>query len=189
MLYEDPQADTNSDKRFHIELHFSPGVKCNLEEAAKDSRLNIFQKQPKDVAFSPTKKKTQAECEQEGRSGRLESSVNQNKEHKIDGTRLVETKAKTTQTDCSQQERKTSITEGTERLSLKSPKLEATSPDGLLVEQMLAGSSEKKREIINIRQKCRRSQSECEYSTKAADNIDVSGNNMKSKAISKSMGK
>ncbi|XP_028407924.1 inositol hexakisphosphate and diphosphoinositol-pentakisphosphate kinase 2-like, partial [Dendronephthya gigantea] len=46
MLYEDPQADKDSDKRFHIELHFSPGVKCDLEEAAKDSKLNLLHKKP-----------------------------------------------------------------------------------------------------------------------------------------------
>lgn len=44
MLYEDPQADKNSDKRFHIELHFSPGVKCCLEETIKDPRSNLLSK-------------------------------------------------------------------------------------------------------------------------------------------------
>lgn len=44
MLYEDPQADKSSDKRFHIELHFSPGVKCGLEETPKDPRNNLLPK-------------------------------------------------------------------------------------------------------------------------------------------------
>jgi hypothetical protein len=26
MLYEDPSEDEDSDKRFHVELHFSPGA-------------------------------------------------------------------------------------------------------------------------------------------------------------------
>ena len=26
MLYEDPNEEENSDKRFHVELHFSPGA-------------------------------------------------------------------------------------------------------------------------------------------------------------------
>jgi inositol hexakisphosphate/diphosphoinositol-pentakisphosphate kinase len=28
MLYEDPTKDPSSDERFHVELHFSPGVNC-----------------------------------------------------------------------------------------------------------------------------------------------------------------
>ena len=28
MLYEDPNKDVTSDERFHVELHFSPGVNC-----------------------------------------------------------------------------------------------------------------------------------------------------------------
>lgn len=47
MLYEDPQADKNSDKRFHTELHFSPGVKCHSAEAAKDPRFDMFHKERK----------------------------------------------------------------------------------------------------------------------------------------------
>jgi len=32
MLYEDPNEDPQSEKRFHIELHFSPGAKGNQTE-------------------------------------------------------------------------------------------------------------------------------------------------------------
>ncbi|CAH1271214.1 PPIP5K2 [Branchiostoma lanceolatum] len=32
MLYEDPKADPDSETRFHVELHFSPGAKCFNEE-------------------------------------------------------------------------------------------------------------------------------------------------------------
>ena len=28
MLYEDPTKEATSDQRFHVELHFSPGVNC-----------------------------------------------------------------------------------------------------------------------------------------------------------------
>ena len=28
MLYEDPTKEASSDQRFHVELHFSPGVNC-----------------------------------------------------------------------------------------------------------------------------------------------------------------
>ena len=28
MLYEDPTKEVSSDERFHVELHFSPGVNC-----------------------------------------------------------------------------------------------------------------------------------------------------------------
>merc|ERR1712008_629028 len=28
MLYEDPTKDPTSESRFHVELHFSPGVNC-----------------------------------------------------------------------------------------------------------------------------------------------------------------
>ena len=28
MLYEDPTKDPSSENRFHVELHFSPGVNC-----------------------------------------------------------------------------------------------------------------------------------------------------------------
>lgn len=44
MLYEDPQADKSSDKRFHLELHFSPGVKCSLDKTPKDPRNNLLPK-------------------------------------------------------------------------------------------------------------------------------------------------
>lgn len=33
MLYEDPTKELSSDERFHVELHFSPGVNCCI---AKD---------------------------------------------------------------------------------------------------------------------------------------------------------
>lgn len=32
MLYEDPTKDPCSDERFHIELHFSPGVNCCVQK-------------------------------------------------------------------------------------------------------------------------------------------------------------
>ena len=32
MLYEDPTKDASSDERFHVELHFSPGVNCVVEK-------------------------------------------------------------------------------------------------------------------------------------------------------------
>ncbi len=32
MLYEDPTKDPSSDERFHVELHFSPGVNCCIEK-------------------------------------------------------------------------------------------------------------------------------------------------------------
>lgn len=32
MLYEDPNEDPQSDDRFHIELHFSPGAKGTQED-------------------------------------------------------------------------------------------------------------------------------------------------------------
>lgn len=32
MLYEDPTKDPTSDERFHIELHFSPGVNCCVQK-------------------------------------------------------------------------------------------------------------------------------------------------------------
>ena len=32
MLYEDPTKDASSDERFHVELHFSPGVNCVIEK-------------------------------------------------------------------------------------------------------------------------------------------------------------
>lgn len=32
MLYEDPTKDATSDERFHVELHFSPGVNCVVEK-------------------------------------------------------------------------------------------------------------------------------------------------------------
>jgi inositol hexakisphosphate/diphosphoinositol-pentakisphosphate kinase len=33
MLYEDPTKDPLSEDRFHIELHFSPGVNCSLQKS------------------------------------------------------------------------------------------------------------------------------------------------------------
>jgi len=32
MLYEDPTKDTTSEERFHVELHFSPGVNCCVQK-------------------------------------------------------------------------------------------------------------------------------------------------------------
>ena len=32
MLYEDPTKDPSSEERFHIELHFSPGVNCCVQK-------------------------------------------------------------------------------------------------------------------------------------------------------------
>jgi hypothetical protein len=32
MLYEDPTKDLSSDERFHVELHFSPGVNCCVQK-------------------------------------------------------------------------------------------------------------------------------------------------------------
>ena len=32
MLYEDPTKETTSDQRFHVELHFSPGVNCCVQK-------------------------------------------------------------------------------------------------------------------------------------------------------------
>ncbi|XP_039298193.1 inositol hexakisphosphate and diphosphoinositol-pentakisphosphate kinase isoform X5 [Nilaparvata lugens] len=32
MLYEDPTKDPSSDERFHVELHFSPGVNCCVQK-------------------------------------------------------------------------------------------------------------------------------------------------------------
>ena len=32
MLYEDPTKESTSDERFHVELHFSPGVNCCVEK-------------------------------------------------------------------------------------------------------------------------------------------------------------
>ena len=32
MLYEDPTKDVSSDERFHVELHFSPGVNCCVQK-------------------------------------------------------------------------------------------------------------------------------------------------------------
>ena len=32
MLYEDPTKDVTSDERFHVELHFSPGVNCCVQK-------------------------------------------------------------------------------------------------------------------------------------------------------------
>lgn len=32
MLYEDPTKDPCSEERFHVELHFSPGVNCCVQK-------------------------------------------------------------------------------------------------------------------------------------------------------------
>ena len=32
MLYEDPTKDPSSEERFHVELHFSPGVNCCVDK-------------------------------------------------------------------------------------------------------------------------------------------------------------
>ena len=32
MLYEDPTKELSSDERFHVELHFSPGVNCCVQK-------------------------------------------------------------------------------------------------------------------------------------------------------------
>jgi hypothetical protein len=32
MLYEDPTKEQSSEERFHVELHFSPGVNCCVEK-------------------------------------------------------------------------------------------------------------------------------------------------------------
>ena len=32
MLYEDPTKDPSSEQRFHVELHFSPGVNCCVQK-------------------------------------------------------------------------------------------------------------------------------------------------------------
>ena len=32
MLYEDPTKEATSDERFHVELHFSPGVNCCIQK-------------------------------------------------------------------------------------------------------------------------------------------------------------
>lgn len=32
MLYEDPTKDPTSEERFHVELHFSPGVNCCVQK-------------------------------------------------------------------------------------------------------------------------------------------------------------
>lgn len=32
MLYEDSSKDITSEERFHLELHFSPGVVCTVQQ-------------------------------------------------------------------------------------------------------------------------------------------------------------
>ena len=32
MLYEDPTKESTSEERFHVELHFSPGVNCCVQK-------------------------------------------------------------------------------------------------------------------------------------------------------------
>ena len=40
MLYEDPTKDLSSDERFHVELHFSPGVNCCV--GTSDLKAGLF---------------------------------------------------------------------------------------------------------------------------------------------------
>ena len=189
MLYEDPQADHNSDQRFHIELHFSPGVKCHLEEARKDPRFNAFVKEHKSITFPPKQGDAQtapAESRQEEKSGSKHPRLTINEEDKDVVPKVVEKKTGITRANSPKKEGKSSIEE-TERLSSKSPRLEGTDSEHLKVAQVLpAGSSEETRTIISRRHNSGRSRSECEYP--ASDNLDPSAGNIRYKAISKSLG-
>lgn len=40
MLYEDPKADPLSDKRFHVELHFSPGAKTTPRKRSMEETVS-----------------------------------------------------------------------------------------------------------------------------------------------------
>ena len=57
MLYEDPTKEGNSEERFHVELHFSPGVNCCVQ---KDL--------PPGPGFRPHSRNNEQvrECESEG---------------------------------------------------------------------------------------------------------------------------
>ena len=38
-MYEDPTKEVSSDERFHVELHFSPGVNCCIEKDLPPGKL------------------------------------------------------------------------------------------------------------------------------------------------------
>lgn len=44
MLYEDPTKDPSSEERFHVELHFSPGVNCCVQKNLPPGLTNCCEK-------------------------------------------------------------------------------------------------------------------------------------------------
>lgn len=183
MLYEDPQADKNSEKRFHIELHFSPGVKCQFEVAGKDSRLSVLQNKNNDL--KPTEET--AKSKEQYRPDKKHESRN--------ATVLTEEETEDTKTDCrSQDGLDSTMVEKANLVQKMPPKLEGTGSGNLKAEQLLPGGNDKKNTIISRRQNSGRSRSESEYPTKSLDNlVESSGKRgdavLRHKAISKSLGK
>ena len=178
MLYEDPQADKNSDKRFHIELHFSPGVKCQFEVAGKDSRLSGLQN-----------KNDSLRSTEETFKGSGQSAVDK---------KLTEKETKDTKASyCSQDGVDGSIEKKTnppQKVLPKFPPLDGTASVNSKVEQLLPGGSDEKNSIISRRQNSGRSRSESEYPTKSMDNlVEPNGKRddliLRHKVISKSLGK
>lgn len=173
MLYEDPQADSNSDKRFHIELHFSPGVKSLLDDGGKDSISTAF------TAENITNPR----------------AVEMTSQRDEDNDRLKNCKAESI-------ERKRKSPCGDEDGSL-SDSLKSVETDGEFttdgggsspepVEQTLSGVEDEKKEIFSCRSKAARSMSEChEYLEKTRLRTDVVGRSDSDnyKNISKSLGK
>lgn len=41
MLYEDSSKDITSEERFHLELHFSPGVVCSVQQNLPKGKYKI----------------------------------------------------------------------------------------------------------------------------------------------------
>ena len=198
MLYEDPQADKTSDKRFHIELHFSPGVKCNLEEAAsKESKLSIFHEEHKSVAFRSTKieiKPKQTEVGQEKTTGPAQPLIIPERICKSDASMSKEQDTEAKQADSSEQEREDLVDGKNKSAEKLLPKCDVFDETGagqsVPGDRTYPGSGDEKRMIIARRQKNGRSRSECEY---PAIYSDDSGSNsdrspLRYKGISKSLG-
>lgn len=162
MLYEDPQADKDSDKRFHIELHFSPGVKCHLEEAAKDSKLNSFHK---NVVFRTKEEETDGKLTETCKSSEHFENNLIRKEHASDIPVSEETE---------QNAQSSQIEEG-----LCHRKSCRRRSEDLSVRCVVpAEESEERNTVISRRKSTGRSQSECECPVKSSDAFSRDADNL-----------
>lgn len=190
MLYEDPQADSNSDKRFHLELHFSPGVKSLTAEAFKDSSFNVFKKC---VALASPDGGKQDKQTDEGGSDSIVNEDGKKNLGCVGESSKARRRDSSKRDDDSSTDGQTDIDEQKQQLSPKSPRPVRCGSEDYFANGMFELDSEKQKNAIRRRHCSGRSQSECEYYSSCLGNMPAAESNntstLRYKAISKSLGR